>query len=70
MAYDIKSRIVPLMITDYAEALERTLVIEDTSGRSATKRQQKWKLGGRVGGGPCPLAGPLATKRYRIDLPP
>lgn len=40
LTYYIKSRIVPLMITDYNEALERALVIEETSGKSTLERQQ------------------------------
>lgn len=48
----IKSRIAPFMIVEYAEALERALVIDDTSGRPmADRRQQKKRPSGQDGSG-------------------
>lgn len=40
LVYYVKSQIAPLMITDYAEAYERALVIEDTFERSAAPKRQ------------------------------
>lgn len=38
MVYYVKSRITPVMITDYAEAHKRALIIEDSFDRSASER--------------------------------
>lgn len=62
LTYYIKSRITPLMITDYADTLERALVIEDTSDRFAAERQkmqqQKRKPSGRGVNAPNTSSGP------------
>lgn len=67
----IKSRIAPFMIIEYAEALERALVIDDTSGGPmADRRQQKKRSTGQDGlGGAGSSTGSPASKKPRT-VPP